>query len=129
VLVPLLDEPVASVVELAAAEPEEGSMVVALPAADGSEETEVLLEAETLGSVVEVLLEPEILGSVVGAEPALTELGSKALALARNASKDFSALALMLKTIPAWQWLLGFVCAQWNQMGAVEFTVIVQVGN
>jgi len=106
VLVPLLDE----------------------PATDGSEETEVLLE-EMLGSVVEVLLEPEILGSVVGAEPALTELGSKALALARNASKDFSALALMLKTIPAWQWLLGFVCAQWNQMGAVEFTVIVQVGN
>jgi hypothetical protein len=128
-LVPLIDEPVASVVELAAAGSEEGSMVVALPAADGSEETEVLLEPEMLGSVVEVLLEPETLGSVVEVEPALTVLGTKALALARNASKDFSALALILKTIPAWQWLLGFVCAQWNQMGAVEFTVMVQVGN
>jgi len=36
-------------------------------------------------------------------------LGSKDIAVARYASKDFSGVALMLKTIPAWQWFLGMV--------------------
>lgn len=47
------------------------------------------------------------------------------IAFFKYASKDLSAVGLMAKTIPAWQWFLGFVCAQKNQSGAVALSMVI----
>lgn len=48
----------------------------------------------------------------------------------KNAEKVLPvAGAFTAKTMPDWQWLLGLVCLQYTQIGAVSLTVIVKVGN
>jgi len=52
-------------------------------------------------------------------------------ALSWNAAKLFAldSTALTEKTIPAPQWLFGFVCLQYAQIGALSLTWIVKVGS
>jgi len=54
----------------------------------------------------------------LGGEEGVAVLFEALLAFAWNWAKVLVAVGFTANTIPAWQWLAGFVCAQKNQRGA-----------
>jgi len=103
----------AAAVELVAGSVPAGSLVevglptdIEKPPAEGT-------GAPPVGRLVGAGMTDPVLDAPVPLEPAVP------LAVAWKALKDLSAVGFTANTIPAWQWLTGEVCAQWNQRGAL----------